>query len=128
MLAADWSLYDLLALGLIRLLPGLFQLPAQVLNPTNGLPFGLPLCSFRIRLGAQVGQGEPSAVGGRQRVGVGEVDLELAVGVFVIVGVRVPTQILHVMQQRGHQIEITARDAPRRSRDGMGRADRGPSR
>src|SRR6185437_9470900 len=43
-------------LSLIRFLPGLFQLPAQVLNPTNGLSFGLPLRSFRVRLGAQVGQ------------------------------------------------------------------------
>ena len=49
---------------------------------------------------------ESVAVGGRQSVGVSPVDFELAVCVLVIIGVWVPTQILHVMQERGHQIEV----------------------
>ena len=45
-------------------------------------------------------------VGRRQRIGVTPVDLELAVGILVIVGVGVPAQLLHVPDQRRHQIEV----------------------
>ena len=50
-------------------------------------------------------------VSGGQAVGIGPVDLELAVGIFVVVGVRIPAELLHVAQQLGGEVEIAVEGA-----------------
>ena len=45
-------------------------------------------------------------VGRSQGVRIAPVNLELTVGIFVIVGVRIPAELLHVANQRRHHIQI----------------------
>src|ERR1039458_1551722 len=49
---------------------------------------------------------ESVTVGAGQGVRVKPIDLELAVGVFMVVGVRVPSQLLHVTEKSGHDIKV----------------------
>nr|BFE70017.1 hypothetical protein GCM10020092_033180 [Actinoplanes digitatis] len=44
------------AFRLFRLVPDLFDLPTQLLDPSQGLPFGVPLGAQRVHFGAQVGE------------------------------------------------------------------------
>src|SRR5436305_7790414 len=54
---------------------------------------------------------EGVAVGGSQCIGIGPVYFELAVGILMIVRIRVPPQLLHEPQESGHHIEITMKSA-----------------
>ena len=50
---------------------------------------------------------EGMAIGCRQTIRIRPIDFKLAVGVFVVIGIRVPAQFLHVFQQRCHKVKIT---------------------
>src|SRR5438876_6019522 len=49
---------------------------------------------------------EDVPIGRRERVRIAPVDLELAVGVFMVVGVGVPPQLLDVLDQGCHQLQV----------------------
>src|SRR5580704_12031476 len=50
-------------------------------------------------------------VGGGQSVGIGPIDLELAICIFVVPGIRRPAKPLHESEQSRHQFEIAVKSA-----------------